>query len=119
MPFYVAETINSITDSVIKMPLVHTIVASPIYTALVITAMVMLIYMITFRDVEAEEPILTLCMRGGFWVFSALIGVIFLHNKVLMSELAEKEKTGAYDEAFDDTITLDEAIVPVKAESSE
>lgn len=86
MTFEVTGSINTIADKIIRIPGIETIMGNPMYTALLITVIVLLITMFIFRDATTDESLFKVCLRGGFYTFIILIGVIFLHNRVLMSE---------------------------------
>lgn len=100
MPFEVGESINHFADTFLKAPIVHAIAKNPIYTALLVTFVVMLVIMFIFRDADTDETLLVMCLRAGFWIFFMLLGVLFLHNKVLGVETIEQIKDTAYDGVF-------------------
>lgn len=100
MPIDIGESINSIADSILNAPIVRTVVSNPIYTALVITFVIVLIIMFIFRDADTEESLLVMCMRSGFWVFVMLIGTLFLHNKVLGAEITAGTSDKNYTDVF-------------------
>lgn len=100
MPIEVGELINHFSDSFLKAPIVHTIVKNPIYTSLMITFSIMIIILIIFRDADTEESLLIMALRSGFWIFLMLIGVLFLHNKVLSNETELETKNAAYEDVF-------------------
>lgn len=119
MPFDVGESINNIADAFLRAPIVNTVAKNPIYTALLITFMVMLTIMFVFRDADTEESLLVLCLRSGFWIFLMMMGTLFLHNKVLVQEQDAADKNVAYDGVFNggySTATpsiLEDYVVPV------
>lgn len=100
MPFNVGESINEIADSLLRAPIVISIAQNPIYTSFAITLIVVLIIMFIFRDVDADESLLVMCLRSGFWIFIMLVGTLFIHNKVLMNEHSNTLKTGQYEEVI-------------------
>lgn len=100
MTFEVGEVINYIIDGFLNAPIVNSIAKNPIYTALVVTLMVVVLILIIFRDIEADETVLTMSLRTGFWVFLMLIGVLMIHNRVLAAETGQHQKNGAYDSVF-------------------
>lgn len=100
MPFEVGETINHFADTFLRAPFVSTVAKNPIYTALMITFIIILIVMFIFRDADTDESLLLMCLRAGFWIFFMLLGVLFLHNKVLGIENFESNKNAAYDNVF-------------------
>lgn len=101
MPFSFGEIVNKISDSILKAPVINTAVKNPIYYALIIVFVIVLIIIHTFRDVESDESLLTLGLRAGFWIFIVLLVGIFLNNKVLHSELLEQNQQAKYAEIFD------------------
>jgi hypothetical protein len=100
MTFEVGEMLNYLTDAFLKAPIVNTIAKNPIYTALVVTLAVILIIMLIFRDIEADETVLTMALRTGFWVFLMLLGVLMIHNRVLFAESNQSSRDGQYDHVF-------------------
>ncbi len=100
MPFYANESINQLSDAILRVPIARTIANNPIYTALLIVTIIVIIITFVFRDVDSEEGLTALVMRSGFAIFLFLVGSLFLHNKVLYEELNDKTKTAAYDEVF-------------------
>ena len=100
MTFEVGEMLNYLTDAFLKAPIVGAIAKNPIYTALVVTLMVVLIVMMIFRDIEADETVLTMSLRAGFWVFLMLLGVLMINNRVLTTESHQYQKDGHYEQLF-------------------
>lgn len=97
MPFDVAEAINKLGDFVLRAPAIRAVMSNPIYTAMMIVFVMMLIILIMFRDADTTDPLLTTTLRTGFWMFLLLIGVMFLHNKVLSKELDDNTSSNIYD----------------------
>lgn len=100
MPFEVGGTINKLSDKFLSAPVIHNIARNPIYTALLITFIVMLIIMFIFRDADTDESLLAMCLRAGFWIFFMLLGVLLLHNKILGRETSNSVKNSEYENAF-------------------
>jgi hypothetical protein len=100
MPFDIGESINSVADALLRAPIINKIATNPIYTALSVVFVVMLIILVVFRDADTSEPLLTLCLRSGFWTFLLLTGVLFLQNKVLTRESDSQGKNTAYENVF-------------------
>ncbi len=124
MPFDVGESINNMADAILRAPIVNTIARNPIYTALMITFVVMLVTMFIFRDADTEDSLFIMCLRSGFWIFLMLLGTLFIHNKVLCSENNYNTKNAAYEGVFDGGYTgivhngmttgiLEDSVVPV------
>src|SRR5687768_9016989 len=86
MPFELGEAINSIAERITAAPIVESIARNPIYTALLITFVIVLIIMFIFRDVQGDESLLSLCLRAGFYVSVFLTGALLIHNQALMKE---------------------------------
>lgn len=126
MPLDVGETINGMADAFLKAPAIKSIVKNPIYTALVITFIIVLIVMFIFRNAETDESLLVMCLRSGFWIFIMLLSVLFLHNKVLVAENNDDIKNTAYDGVFNGGFsgaiadgqslpkTLEGSVVPIR-----
>jgi hypothetical protein len=100
MPFNVGEVINGFADSVLKAPIVGTIAANPIYTAMLITLIVVLIVMFAFREADTTESLLVICLRSGFWIFLLLTSILFVHNKVLTQDHHEDIRSESYKRIF-------------------
>jgi O-antigen ligase len=120
MPFDIGETINAAADAFLRAPMVNTIARNPVYTALMITFIIMLIILFMFRDADTEESLLVMSLRGGFWVFLTMLGILFLHNKVLMQAAAgdkqSNEFAGIFNGGYGGAMprdTLEDSVVPV------
>lgn len=103
MPLDVGELVNSAANTVLKAPFIRAVASNPIYTAMIIVFIMMLVIMIVFRDTKSENSILIMTLRSGFWMFLATLGIIFMHNKILSAEHEESEKTGSYDDVFEES----------------
>jgi len=116
MPFNVGETINSLVDRFLKAPIVKSVATNPIYTALTMTFMVVIVIMIIFRNAETEDSLLVMCLRGGFYIMFMLLGTLFLHDRVLSSEHFAMGKNDDYEAAFNKS-TIDDTIrVPISVQ---
>ncbi len=100
MPFYISDTINYFADAFLRVSAVRTIANNPIYSAMMISIVIMIIIMLIFRNVQTDEPMSTLVLRSGLWVFIFLTGALLLHNKVLLIETTSNDKTAAYEDIF-------------------
>ena len=98
MPLDIGECVNKAADSVLRAPFMHATASNPIYTAMLIVFVVMLIVLIVFRDTKSEDSILVMTLRSGFWIFIATLGIIFMHNKVLTADNDEKGYQGLFEE---------------------
>lgn len=115
MTFEIITTINNLADYIIKFPGVNTIMTNPIYTALFISIIIVFIIMFIFRNAETDESLFKMGLRGGFYIFLMLIGVIFLHNRVLGSEQITVRAGSDVDRVFRDggIMNSEDAFVPV------
>lgn len=122
MTFEVGEALNYMIDGFLKAPIVNSIAKNPIYTALAITLIIILILLFIFRDIEADETVLTLALRSGFWIFLMLLGVMMIHNRVLLSETSVQKREGEYEQVFKDTpaaaARFDTDFVPIRPNGS-
>jgi K+ transporter len=80
MTFDFGETLNKFIDSCLQNETIASIAASPIYTALVIAAVMVCISLLVF-DAPAGQV-----ARFGFWSAVAVAGIMFLHNRVILYE---------------------------------
>jgi hypothetical protein len=97
MPFVIGETINNMADYVLSSSYVLSIAKSPIYTSLIIATVIFFVILFVFRNVATDDYIGSMAFRASFWTFMAALVVLFLHNKVLMSEVHESLKIGEYE----------------------
>ena len=97
MTFEVGRTINQFTDSLVSNAAVNTIFRNPIYTALLLAFLiVILVIIINFGD----EPTPILALRAGFYIFVVLSVGIFLNNKLLMRDNVNKTDDSLVQKAF-------------------
>lgn len=100
MPIKVAESINSAFSRIAGIPLVNRIAKNPVYSALTITFIIVLIIMFIFRDAETEDSLLIMCLRSGFYISLLMVSFMFLHNKLLLAEVVSGEKSQVLDQVF-------------------
>ena len=112
MPFDVGAVVNASVDGLLRAPIVSAVARNPIYTALLVTLVLMLIVMFVFRESDGPETVLVMTLRAGFWAFLFLVGVLFLQNKVLTQETGALRASEAYGGLFGATASGPE-IVPV------
>lgn len=117
MTFEVGEALNYMIDCFLKAPMIGTIAKNPIYTAIAITLMVIIIILIIFRDIEADETVLTMALRSGFWIFLMLLGIMMVHNRILMGENTMSAKDGLYEQVIQPSVggRYDSEYVPIGA----
>lgn len=97
MPFDIAEVVNNFADKLLNSPTLLAISKNPIYTALLICAVICVIIALVFQGVGG---VIDLTVKAGVWIFLALIFFLFLHNRVLLGEIKEAEKNEAFDGIF-------------------
>jgi hypothetical protein len=100
MPLEVGKTINTIVDKILNAPIIRTAANNPIYYGLVITIIIVLIILFTFRDVESEESLMILSLRTGFWVMLFMVTALFVQNKVLTLSFENSHRDGQYTGTF-------------------
>ncbi len=111
MPFNIASFVNTTTNDILKSPFVTSVIKNPICTALMMTLIIIIIILIIFAN--SNNSILVLACRAGFWIFLVSCSFIFLHNKILMSELKEKEIEGSYGDIIGQALISGDDIIPV------
>lgn len=113
MPFSVGQSINEAGDYFLKSTTIRHILENPIYVALCITIILILIIIVVFRNAETDDPLFIMAIRTGFWVFIGGLACIFLHDKLLYADV----KTGEFAEIFTDKNMIsgkyDELIMPI------
>ncbi len=84
MPLDIGESVNYFIDKFLKAPLVSKIARNPVYTAMTIVFVLMLIILFTFRDADCgDDSLLVMTLRTGFYTFIFTCALLFLHNRVL------------------------------------
>lgn len=84
MPLSIGKVVDDATNKILNAPLARGIARNPIYTALLISVVVVIIILIAFRNAETEEPLANITLRVGFWTGIFVLVVMLLHNKILM-----------------------------------
>jgi hypothetical protein len=118
MTFEVGEAINYLIDAFLKAPIVNSIAKNPIYTALAVTIVIMIIIMIVFRDIDADETLFTMSLRSGFWIFIMLLGVLMIHNRVFTADVSNTVRDCQYEKVFTPSpaTRLEGDFVPVRTQ---
>ena len=112
MSFDIGEYINTLSDRLLTAPIVMKIARNPIYTAVTIVFIILLVIMFVWRGVDAQDY-WSLLMRTGFWLVIMLTGVIFIHNRVLSCEYAAAAKSDEMMRIFGQGEMLDDNVMPV------
>jgi hypothetical protein len=99
MPISIQGIINYFSGKLTDTPVLKKITKNPIYTALLITFIIVIIVIVIFRDVDTgDESLSKLAIRTGIYSFIFVVFVQFLQNHNIMTEL----KKGAGSEYIDD-----------------
>jgi ABC-type bacteriocin/lantibiotic exporter with double-glycine peptidase domain len=109
MVFKLAESVNSVTNSLFEYEPLRNAVTNPIFSALLMAMIVVIIVFILY--LSAKESI-----RVGFWSFLFLFAALCLHDKILSMENSDaKSRSGAYDfhEKYAGQQPLGSEVVPV------
>lgn len=116
MSFDLGHSINQGADYILRAKPAKTIVGNPLYTALLITVIIVFIILWVFREAESDEKVL-LAMRAGFWICLTLVVVLFLHNRILTNELRETGAVERYSGVFEKTLGGEEPVKIVPTQS--
>jgi len=100
MSIEIGTTVNNFADKILKAPIVGSLLQNPVYTALLITLIIVILILWMFRDADTEDSLLTMSLRVGFWTFLLVTGVMFLHNRVLSSEVHDEKISNAFNGVF-------------------
>ena len=94
MVFEFGDTLNRFIDACLQNSTLNTIAHSPIWTAVVCVCVMMLIVFINI-DTSVGQVV-----RFGFWATMCMVGLMILHNRVLMYEVESTARTIAQEEVF-------------------
>lgn len=85
-------SLTSFANDIANSTSLASIFNNPIYTALIIVAIVLLIIFVMFRgEVEdSEYSFWTLLFRSGFYLILPIMGVVFIHYKNTEREFEQK-----------------------------
>ena len=99
--FEFEDAANASTNDAIGRKFIYGIVSNPIYTALIITVIMMLIVTYGRKEPWSKK------FKVGFWMFILNLGIIWLHDKVLIEETSAEKKQEEISGTFDDLDTID------------
>ena len=104
MPINISETKKKLTENIISIPIIDTIIKNPLFTALTIVIIILFIILLVFRDVEVNEDtsLFKLSTKVSIYSFIIVAGLIFLNNYYIEKEIISKTKSGAMEELFND-----------------
>lgn len=102
MPLVVDDSINSLSNYFEKS-WISRIVQNPIYTALLITFIIILTILYVFRDatITADESLTRMAIRSGIYMFFITTFVIFMQNNSVIREYKDKFKDNTIAQRFD------------------
>lgn len=108
--------INDFVDRALSKPVVKTIAQSPIYTAVLIVAVLALIVTFVFRNENTNESKTSLIGRAALYTFGATLPLVLLHNRILMAEQGTAAADSIMAQSFEPVSILgdDDDIIPVK-----
>jgi hypothetical protein len=100
MSLAIGDIIDETATTILRSNVARRIAENPLYTALVIVFIIVLVVMFVFRDVDTgdDNGLLFLSIRTGFWAFFVVTALVFLNNKVLMATSSDTAYSGAYDD---------------------
>lgn len=107
MPLQIGNLIDGAADNALGRSAVSGILSNPIYTSILITIVIMCIVLYSYRNCSEslEESGTTFTMtalRTTFWVFISSMSLIFIHNRILVSEVNNHIIGGEMESAIDD-----------------
>ena len=111
MPINVRDTEEKVTKKLSSIPLLNKIIRNPLFTALAIVIVFILIILFVFRNSEiyTDEDTPGLCrlsLRAGFYAFIVTAGLVFLNNYYLKEEFKSNSVSGAMEAIFDGVDTI-------------
>ena len=103
MPFNVGESINYVSEKFTSSPLVKNIMKNPFYTALLIVAIIVLIILFVFRNVDfsgEEESLGKLVFRGSIYMILVVTAIQFLNNQIWIQDTKNKSSSAEVKAVF-------------------
>jgi bacteriorhodopsin len=92
--FEFGDTLNKFIDACLQNSTLSAIAHSPIWTAVVCVCVMMLIVFMII-DTSMGQVV-----RFGFWATMCMVGLMILHNRVIMYEAETSSRAHAYKEVF-------------------
>lgn len=87
MSFEIGKTVNGIGDRVLKAPIIRAISDNPVYSAMFLAVIIMVIIMLLYTEDKT-----TTVLKVGLWSFIAATFVFFLRDRSEIQELEKKEE---------------------------
>lgn len=109
----ISDAINGLCDRFLKAPVIGPILVSPIYSAILITIIIVLIAAYVFTD--EYDSVMSASFKSGFYIFIAMLIFMLTHDRVLKDELTYSEARTNVTQIHNlqDNILVDDTIVPV------
>jgi hypothetical protein len=109
MPFSIGDGFNMAINRILNNELVGWLFGNPIYTAIIITLCIMVIYLFVFRHVSG---ITLLGIRAGVYSFIFICAALTLYSKVLSRDGIDDKVSDVFSGSAEFNLT--DAIVPVE-----
>jgi hypothetical protein len=107
MPLQINNLIDGAADNVLGRSTLSGILGNPIYTSVLITIIIMSIVLYSYRNCgdsleDSGTSFKMTALRTTFWVFIASMSIVFIHNRVLISEVNHIVGGNEIDTTFED-----------------
>jgi uncharacterized integral membrane protein len=104
--------IDTFINSIVSAPTVREIFSNPIWSALIIVSVILLIIFAVFRSTFDEDnpydyTFWRLLLRAGIYISLTIFGFLFLHYKNVNAEFEVKQDINAQTRAVSATITTE------------
>lgn len=105
MPFTLETFINDLLNSTGA----NSVFNNPIYTAVLVALVIMLIIYFMYRDmVDEDEPFWPVLIRSGIYIMLVTLGALFLHFKNLDHEYEQRYK----NQALETVVKASQGMIP-------
>lgn len=98
MPFDLGSTINNATSWVSTSPIIGAVVANPFYTALLLTAISMIIIVSVYPSLKKNKT--SEGLRAFIYMFVAVLVVLFIHYYSLKASMTDNYSQQGVREVF-------------------
>ncbi len=95
------EIYNSAMKTISNNTIIKTITSNPLNVGLTIVFIMILIFTFVFREVDTDEGIFKIALRGGVYSSIFIIGLIFLYDKNIQETHKRDYSGGLMEEVFD------------------
>lgn len=108
MSFEIGRSINELSDKFLKIPFVRAVADNPVYSAVLIAIMIVVILAFVYND----DKKMTL-MRMGFWSFVVATIVIFLRDRCDVNNAEDYQTKAMAQDIFTTPMVFADENVPV------